>query len=139
MIKYIFTRQFLEFLAVGGFAAFLNWLTRIIFSLWLPFSLAIVFAYMIGMATAFVLNRVLVFKQSEKTMAEQAKGFIFMNLLSFPVVWFSALKINDGLYVLGFYSYSKEIAHAIAVALPMISTFLFYKLIAFRDITRKQS
>lgn len=138
MIKYLFTRQFIEFAAAGGFAAFVNWLSRIAFSFWVPFSWAIVFAYIVGMATAFTLNRVFIFKNSEKTAIDQAKGFIFMNLLSFPIVWFSAIKINGGLIAFGFHSYTEAIAHAIAVTLPTITTFLFYKICAFRDIPEQK-
>ncbi|KAE9643774.1 GtrA family protein [Pseudomonas sp. PB106] len=138
MIRYLFTRQFLEFAAAGGFAAFLNWLSRIMFSFWMPFSWAIVFAYMVGMATAFTLNRVFIFKNSEKTAMQQARGFIFMNLLSFPIVWFSAIYINSGLLSLGLRSYTEAFAHAIAVTLPTITTFLFYKIFAFRDIPEKK-
>lgn len=138
MIKYVFTKQFLGFAAAGGFAAFTNWLSRIALSLWLPFTLSILLAYIIGMATAFTLNRIFVFKESEKTISEQAKGFIFMNALSFPVVWFSAIKINETLQAFGYKSYSEAIAHAVAVMLPMITTFLFYKVVAFRDIADKK-
>ena len=138
MIRYIFTKQFLGFLTVGGLAAFIHWGARIILSLWLSYSLAIIIAYIIGMMTAFLLNRIFVFKRSNRTLAQQAKGFIWINLLFFPVVWFAAVKINDGLNNFGLYSYSKEIAHGIAVAVPMIATFLFYKLIAFRDINNER-
>ena len=134
MIRYLFTKQFVGFAAAGGFAAFLNWLSRIVFSLWMPFSWAIVLAYVVGMATAFALNRMFIFKKSEKSVIEQAKGFVFMNLLSFPIVWFSAIKINEGLQALGYHAYTESIAHAIAVTLPTITTFLFYKIFAFRDI-----
>ncbi len=138
MIKYIFTKQFIGFLAVGGLAAFLHWLARILISLWLPFSLAIVLAYIVGMATAFLLNRVFVFRKSEKSLTEQARGFVLINLLFFPIVWYAAITINDGLRTLGFTFHTEEISHAIAVALPMIVTFLFYKLIAFRDVPNEQ-
>lgn len=134
MIKYLFTKQFLGFVAAGGFAAFMNWLSRIIFSLWIPFSWAIVLAYIVGMATAFALNRMFIFKHSQKPAIEQAKGFIFMNLLSFPIVWLAAISINKGMLALGYHSYTESIAHAIAVTLPTITTFLFYKIFAFRDI-----
>ena len=49
------SRQFVLFLATGGFAALVNFGSRILLSHWLSFSWAVVLAYLAGMGTAFVL------------------------------------------------------------------------------------
>ena len=61
MIKLFVSKQFLGFLAVGGLAALLHWLARLLLSVWLPFSWAVIIAYAIGMAVAFLLNSIFVF------------------------------------------------------------------------------
>lgn len=133
MVKYFFTWQFLRFLAVGGLAALMNWLSRLVLSLWLSFPLAVVVAYGIGMLVAFLLNSYFVFPKSVRARHEQARDFVLVNLLFFPVVWFAAIKINNYLVSIGFIKFSHELAHAIAIALPMMATFLMYKFVAFKE------
>ena len=133
MIRYFLTRQFLGFLVVGGLAALLNWSARILLSVWLPFSTAIIIAYIVGMVTAFLLNSFFVFPKSEKARHAQARDFVWINLLSFPVVWFFSLQINSWLKTIGMVSHSEELAHAIAIPLPMFATFLIYKFFAFKE------
>ena len=133
MIRYFFTRQFLGYLAVGGIAALLHGLARVVLSLWLPFAWAVVTAYAVGMAVAFVLNSLFVFKRSDKARHKQARDFVIVNLSFFPVVWLASMLLNGLLQRLGMVSYTEELAHAAAVAIPMVATFLIYKFFAFRD------
>lgn len=132
MIKHFFTKQFLGFIAVGGLAAICNWVSRIILSQSLPLSWAVVVAYLIGMTTAFLLNSFFVFQESKKVKHKQARDFILINLGFLPLVIFATVKINDILNHFGVILYAKEFAHAIAIALPMFFTFLFYKFVAFK-------
>ena len=134
MISHFFTRQFLGFLAVGGLAAFLHWVSRILLSNWLSFSWAVIVAYCVGILVAFILNSYFIFPKSSKSKVKQARDFILTNVCFFPVVWASALLLNYGLLALGFVRYTEAIAHAIAVGLPMFATFLIYKFFAFKDI-----
>ena len=80
MISHFFTKQFLGFLLVGGVAALLHWLSRIMLSNWMSFSSAVVIAYLFGMLTAFILNSFFVFPKSDKPKIKQARDFIFTNL-----------------------------------------------------------
>lgn len=133
MIRLFFTKQFLGFLAVGGLAAFLHWVSRIILSNWLSFPWAVASAYIVGMMVAFILNRYFVFPKSSKPIEKQARDFIIVNLLFFPLVWLASVKINQALILLGMVRYTEVFAHGVAVALPMLATFLIYKFIAFKD------
>jgi len=133
VIKHFLSKQFLAFLAVGGLAALLHWLARVLLSIWLPFSWAVVAAYAVGMSVAFLLNSFFVFSKSEKAKHKQARDFVVVNFSFFPLVWFASLKINAGFQAVGIVRHSEELAHAIAVALPMIATFLLYKFFAFKD------
>lgn len=133
MIRLFYSRQFLAFLAVGTSAATLHWLARLILNIWLPFSWAVAMAYGVGLLVAFLLNSFYVFPLSNKPKPLQARDFIFVNLAFFPVVWLIATQINIWLQDSGFVQYSKEVAHAIAISVPMVATFLFYKFYAFRE------
>lgn len=133
MINNFLTKQFLLFLVVGGIAAVLNWLARLCLSIWLPFSSAVIIAYAIGMLTAFLLNHRLVFPKSNKKTWEQARDFILANISLFPIVWFASITINNWLKLMGIINYSEELAHAFAIPMPMLVTFLFYKFFAFKE------
>jgi putative flippase GtrA len=133
VIKYFFTRQFLLFLCVGGLAAFLNWLSRILLSQWLFFDWAVTVAYGIGILVAFLLNSFLVFPKSTKPKKQQARDFFITNICFFPVVWISAIEVNSILQYYEVIRYTEAIAHAIALGIPMLATFLIYKFIAFKD------
>lgn len=138
MIKHFLTRQFLRFLAVGMLSAFSNWLARVCLSLWLPFSWAVVIAYGIGMSAAFLLNSIFVFPNSEKAWHSQARDFFLVNLAFFPIVWLVSIGVNRWLKAIGLTRYSEELAHAIAIALPLVATFLIYKFFAFKERSYEQ-
>jgi putative flippase GtrA len=133
MIKYFITKQFLMFLFVGGIAAVLNWLSRVFLSTLIPFYWSIVVAYFIGMCAAFTLNHFFVFPDATKPRLAQARDFIFTNLLSLPLVFFSAIKINIYLKSLGILNHCEEWSHAIALTLPTLASFLIYKFFAFKE------
>lgn len=133
MMKHFFSRQFAGFLLVGGLAALLHWLTRVLLSVFMPYSWAVALAYVVGMSVAFALNSRYVFPTSDKPVAKQARDFVAINLAFFPVVWVTAIGLNGLLPGFGIVHYAEEVAHALAISLPMLATFLLYKFYAFRE------
>ncbi len=133
MLKHFLTKQFLKFLLVGTTAAFANWVSRIIFSFWLNFSLAVLAAYLVGMASAFLLNKKFVFPNSSRPIQKQIRDFGLMNLVNLPLVWFSSIKIKELLQAAGMILYSEELAHFLALSIPTVISFLICKFLAFGD------
>jgi len=133
VIQHFLTRQFLGFLAVGGTAAALHWAARWLLSHWLPFGWAVALAYGVGLSVAFWLNSRHVFPRSTRPRRLQARDFVAINLLFFPVVWLAALGFDAALRAAGMQHHTQDVAHAIAVGLPTVFTFLFYKFFAFRE------
>jgi putative flippase GtrA len=133
VIRSFFTRQFAQFVFVGVLAALLNWLSRLLFSQWIPFAWAVVIAYVVGMAAAFTLNSFLVFPLSDRPKYAQARDFVLINCAFFPLVWIVAYQLNIWLLAAGMTEHSQELAHAIALATPMLATFLLYKFMAFKE------
>jgi putative flippase GtrA len=131
MIQHFLSAQFLGFLAVGGAAATLHWLARLLLGMWLPFAWAVALAYALGMAVAFVLNSQFVFQASTKPRAIQARDFVLVNLLFFPVVWLASMAMQRLLQGLGMDHHAEEVAHAVAISVPMFATFLIYKFQTF--------
>ena len=87
------SRPFLLFLLAGGIAALANILSRMLYSHWMPFTPAIIAAYLTGMVTAFVLTRWLVFSGSTRPLHHSAFYFVLVNLFAvaqtgwFPPCW----------------------------------------------------
>lgn len=135
LIGLFLTKQFAQFVMVGGLAAVLHWLARYLLNLWLPFGWAVVIAYLVGMAVAFVLNSLVVFPKAAKPRAVQVRDFVLINLAFLPVVWLASLQVDLWLTALGMVRHSHELAHAIAIPIPMLATFLLYKFLAFKERT----
>ncbi|WP_176464120.1 GtrA family protein [Bordetella genomosp. 11] len=133
MLKLLFTKQFLGFLAAGALAAFLHWLARLVLSEWFSFPVAVAVAYAVGMSVAFTLNSIFVFPHSVKPRRKQARDFVIVNALFFPVVWGASVSMDHLFRKVGVGVYSEAAAHAIAVALPTFLTFFIYKFFAFKD------
>jgi len=69
-------------------------------------------------------------------MRTQLIEFTVINLCFFPVVWIASLKINDLLIAVGQMNHSHDLAHAIAITIPMFATFLIYKFFTFGEKTK---
>ena len=133
MIKHFVSVQFLLFVFVGATAASLHWLARYLFSIWLSFPLAVALAYFFGIAVAFGLNKRYVFPSSARPVQKQARDFVLVNLMFFPVVWVASILIRTFLIKAGIVRYVDGIAHGLAITIPIFATFLIYKFIAFGD------
>ncbi|OIO01447.1 MAG: hypothetical protein AUJ49_07770 [Desulfovibrionaceae bacterium CG1_02_65_16] len=133
MLRQYCSAQFLKFLAVGGTAALLHWLARIGLSCFLPFAWAVAYAYCVGMAVAFELNRRYVFPASARPMFKQARDFVLINVGFFPVVWLASLGFRTVLEHIGLRHFVNELAHGAAISIPVFATFLMYKFCAFKD------
>jgi len=68
MIRHFLSKEFIGFLVTGGIAAVVNFLSRIFYNQYCSFSSAVIFAYLTGMVTAFVLAKIFVFKQSAQQL-----------------------------------------------------------------------
>ena len=139
--RQFFTRQFLCFAGIGIVAAALNWGSGRLFALVTSFSFSIELAYGVGVASAFVMNRLWVFPGSPRPMVQQIVWFMGVNLLFFPIVW--GVSVALGNYVLpwlGMRDLAEPLGHAAALAFPMILTFLIHKFLTFaKEETMQES
>ena len=133
MFRHLLTAQFVQFLLVGGTAAAVNWGARWVLSHWIAFGWSVVLAYLIGMAVAFAMNRRWVFPRSTRPVTRQARDFVSVNLVSLGLVWVASIGLEAGLRGLGMVRATEEVAHGLAVGLPALVSFHFYKFVAFRE------
>jgi putative flippase GtrA len=125
--------QFGRFLVVGGIALVLHWLSRFVFNWFVGYGWAIVMAYLIGIAAAFLLNRVYVFTYSDQTFEHEALWFFLVNIAAFPMVWSVAYVLGDRVLTNWMPQQPAfAIGHAVAIVLPTFVNFALHKLITFR-------
>ncbi len=127
-------RQFALFIVAGGFAACVNFFSRMLLSHWLVYSSAIVVAYLLGMITAFMLNRMLVFKQVSHSMRRQVFWFTLVNLAAVLQTLAISLLLAEWLFPrAGFTWHSETVAHAFGVAVPVVTSFVGHKYLSFKS------
>lgn len=127
-------REFVLFLLTGGVAALINVISRIGFSAFMRFELAVLLAYAIGMLTAFLLSRRFVFISARVSVRRSLAGFALVNLLAVLQTWLVSVGLRSWLLpLLGVVAFRDLIAHSFGVAVPVLSSYLGHKHISFRD------
>ena len=125
-------RQFLRFLCAGGFAAIVNVLVRYFLSYVFSYSLAIVLAYLTGMATAYVLSKLFVFEKSGRKASHEMLWFTLVNLLAILQVWAVSIALARYIFPLLAMSWHAEtVAHAIGVGVPALTSYFGHKHLSF--------
>ena len=133
MIQQFKSRQFLMFLVTGGTAALVNFGSRIIYNVWLNFSIAIILAYITGMITAFILAKLFVFNDSQQALHRSVIFFVLVNLIAIIQTWIISMVLaNYALPALGVTSFIREIAHAVGVVVPVFTSYIGHKRWSFR-------
>jgi putative flippase GtrA len=133
MMQQFKSRQFLVFLLTGGFAAAVNFGSRILYNQWVSFSTAMVLAYITGMITAFVVAKLFVFKETKQDVMRSAMWFILVNLLA--VAQTLAISMALAYYVLPVLhveQFRHEIAHAVGIMIPVFTSYLGHKHFSFK-------
>lgn len=127
------SRKFLLFLLTGGFAAAVNAGSRMIFNIWMPYSAAIVLAYLTGMVTAFVLAKSFVFTESTHSTGRSAFFFTLVNLVAVLQTW--GVSVGLAYYVfpkVGLHWHDRDLAHLVGVVVPVFSSYIGHKRFSFR-------
>ena len=124
--------QFAGFVVAGGIAAGANFLSRIALNQFLGYTASIVLAYVVGMVTAFLLNRHAVFAASGKSMRAEALWFTVVNVLAVAQTLVISLLLADFfLPQLGVAAFRKEIAHAIGIIVPVVTSYFGHRHLTF--------
>lgn len=126
--------QFAKFVFIGGVALALHWAARIVFDMWVSFSAAVILAYGVGMASAFILNRRFVFPKSRQDRQHEILYFVIVNLTAFPFVWLISSALGQRLLPLYVDAeLARALGHAIAITTPVFFNFAAHKFLTFRE------
>lgn len=131
-IRALSESQVLRFLALGGFAAAVNWLVRFPLSAVMPLPAAVGVAYLIGMSVGFSLYRRYVFPESTRPIGQQGLIFLAVNIVGAVVVLgFTSLLLSaQGGF--GYPLFVKEgLAHGIAIGIGAVVNFFGHKTLTF--------
>ena len=127
--------EFFQFLMVGGFAAGINFISRIGFSELVSYRVAIIFAYLVGMLTAFILSKHYVFEKSGRPFKDELRDFTIVNIFAVIQVWLISVSLVEYLFpYISFTYYPEEVAHLIGLGIPVISSYFGHKYFSFRKI-----
>lgn len=127
------SRDFLLFLLIGGLAALVNLVGRIIFNLVVDYQLAIILAYPPGMAVAFLLNRHFVFRADAHPAVGQIVRFALVNVMSLAQIWIVSVGLVDWAFpAIGFTWHAETIGHAIGLGSPALTSYFAHKHFSFR-------
>jgi putative flippase GtrA len=133
VIRRLAAHRFVRFVLAGGTAAVVNFGSRILFNQWMSFSAAVILAYIVGMITAFVLTRTLVFGRGQQSTARSAALFVLVNLIAAAQTWAISIVMADyALPAMGVTHYIHEIAHAFGVIVPVLTSYVGHKRWSFR-------
>ena len=124
--------QFTLFILAGSIAALINIISRIILTIFLNFQFSVFISYLIGMVTAFLLQRKYVFKSSKKSYKKSFAAFSLVNLVALFQVWLVSLLIK--VWLVNFISsitIVEFIAHCFGVVIPVFTSYFGHKYITF--------
>lgn len=125
--------RFVRFVLVSAFAALVNFGARLVLSAWLSYPAAVAWAYVAGIATAFCLNRSLVFRASSNSLGTQVSWFVAVNLAGLAQTLLVSLFLARWLFPrLGVSAHAEEIAHAIGIGVPAITSYYGHKWFSFK-------
>lgn len=126
------SREFIRFALAGGVAAAANILSRWLLSSFIRFEIAVVIAYLIGMAVAFVLTRQFVFARSDRRVQSEAMRFVLVNLVALAQVWVVSVGLAEWVLPwLGIVWQKDLIAHVVGVISPIATSYLGHKKFTF--------
>ena len=132
MIHHFLKREFLIFLCIGGFAAAVNFIARLIYNQWIDFSAAVILGYLTGMVVAFVLMRTFVFPQSSQPVRKSIIFFVMVNSVGILQTFAVSMGLYYLLPLLGVNRWVSEIAHGIGIAVPAFSSYMGHKRFSFK-------
>jgi putative flippase GtrA len=123
-------KEKLLFLTCGGFAAFVNFSSRILFSTFLDLYISIAFAYIFGMITAYFLFKNFVFVSHEGNKEASPAIFFIVNVIALLQIYIVTILLKDSLNKY-FYNEYLYLAHGLAILTSVFSSYWLHKNFTF--------
>lgn len=126
--------KYASFVLAAALSVPFNIASRIIFSYYIPFMIAIVLSQFVGMLVAFLLTRIFVFKSTRDSVIGELIRFAGVNTISLAQTW----AVSVGLLYIAFpmvgYATAPELtAHVIGLATSSVTAFFGHRYYSFRE------
>ena len=126
--------RFVRFLVVGAAAAAINVAMRALFSLYVPFELAVVLAFPVALTFAFVANRQWVFVVGPSRWTTAYARFAVVNIAALLQVWLvSVLLVRLVFPALDMSWHAELIGHTLGVLSPVVTSYFAHKHYSFKS------
>jgi len=120
------------FIAIGAAAALVNLSARYLLDFALPFEVAVVLAYVVGMVAGFALFQALMFRGRSMMQPRRMARFAWVNLFGVTLAWaVSSVMARQLLPAIGWEWRPFEVAHLAGVAAPAICSYFLNKYYTF--------
>ena len=121
---------FFKFFAAGAIAAAVNFGSRFLFSTWMPFELAVVLAYLTGMAIAFTLFTYKVFNRSSNSKAKSLFRFTIVNVVGLVQTWVLSIIFLNTIFS-GSGQLGEAISHLSAMSFVTVTSYFLHRRYTF--------
>jgi putative flippase GtrA len=124
--------QFVKFVIAAGMSVPVNLASRVFFSMFVAFELAIILSQICGMAVAYLLIKRFVFKNSGRKIQSELFRFTLVNLISLAQVWLVAVGLLK--FVLPKFdmiSHPELVSHFIGLMSSAPTAFIGHKTLSF--------
>lgn len=130
--KWAAQRQFLAFLAAAGSSVPVNLLSRVLFSEWLPYGVAVLLAHGVGMVTAYALSRQFVFEQTGRSVASELGRFAMVNVVSAALTWAVSVSLVSYVFPAVRFTLQPElVGHVLGLAVASLTSFVGHRRFSF--------
>ena len=121
-------RSFVTFLVSGGIGALVNILFRIALNQIMPFALAVALSYPVGMITAFLLMKFLVFDRRNRPIIHEFARFALVNVVALAQVWGVSMLLEAIVFPAAAFTWHAEtVAHVIGVLSPVVTSYFLHR------------
>jgi putative flippase GtrA len=120
------------FVVASGLSVPVNLASRVLFSLAVPFEIAVVLSHICGMLTAFTLSKLFVFEPSGKPIWSEFSRFTLVNLVSLAQTWIVAVGLVKFVWPLLGMGFNPELAgHFLGLATSAFTAYVGHKHLTF--------
>ncbi len=120
--------QFIGFVLVGIVSTVCNLSARYAFEILVRYEWALLGAYVVGVLSAFFLNRWFVFTANPAGVAGSLMRFTLVNLVGIALGWVTAVVFYRQVFpAVGFNCHTDLVAHAIGIAVPVLPNYVAHK------------
>jgi putative flippase GtrA len=124
--------RFLRFLLAAGASVPVNIASRIVFSRWVPFEVAVLLSHVVGMLTAYALTRRWVFASSGRPVQSELVRFAGVNVMSAALTWCVSVALVDLVFPrIGFDLEPELVGHVLGLAAAAVASFVGHSRFSF--------